>query len=79
MLSVSVIRGGSKATMPYDYNSSRQSREVVLSSTRSEYYLYDGLNRLKSYDRGTLTSGTITNRTRNEAWGLSPVILTEMM
>jgi len=56
----------------YDRNSNRTSKDLTLTAGKDEKYAYDNLNRLTSYDRGTLSGGDITNKVRNEAWGLSP-------
>ncbi|MCX5647512.1 MAG: hypothetical protein NTX40_00200 [Planctomycetota bacterium] len=56
----------------YDRNSNRTSKDLTLTTGKDEKYAYDNLNRLTSYDRGTLSGGDITNKVRNEAWGLSP-------
>ncbi len=58
----------------YDAAGNRTSRDVDPTSPptgKDEKYTYDGLDRLKSYDRGTLSGGNITNKVRNEAWTLS--------
>ena len=57
----------------YDYNSNRTSKDLSLTTGKDEKYTYDGLDRLTSYDRGTLSGGDITSKVRNEAWGLSAV------
>jgi hypothetical protein len=56
----------------YDRNSNRTSKDLSLTTGKDEKYAYDNLNRLTAYDRGTLSDGNITNKVRNEAWGLSP-------
>ena len=58
----------------YDPASNRISREVAPDGDNpsgfDEYYLYDGLNRLKKMNRGNLASGTITDATAgySHAW-----------
>jgi hypothetical protein len=56
----------------YDRNSNRTSRDLTLVAGKDEKYAYDNLNRLTSYDRGTLSGGDITSKVRNEAWTLTP-------
>ena len=59
----------------YDRASNRTSKDLTIAAATGldEKYTYDGLNRLTSYDRGTLDeNGDITDKVRNEAWGLSP-------
>jgi len=56
----------------YDRNSNRTTKDLTLTAGLDEKYAYDSLNRLTSYDRGTLDSGNITSKVRNEAWGLTP-------
>jgi RHS repeat-associated protein len=55
----------------YDRNSNRTSKDLTLTAGKDEKYAYDNLNRLTSYDRGTLSGGDITSKVRSEAWGLS--------
>jgi RHS repeat-associated protein len=55
----------------YDRNSNRPSKDLTLTAGKDEKYTYDNLNRLTSYDRGTLSGGDITSPVRNEAWTLS--------
>ncbi|MFV1965072.1 MAG: RHS repeat-associated core domain-containing protein [Pirellulaceae bacterium] len=60
----------------YDYVGSPTSRDIDSSiystDDKDQAYTHDGLSRLKTYNRGTLSSGTITdaNATLNEAWTL---------
>jgi RHS repeat-associated protein len=57
----------------YDANGNRLYKENVVDPTKSESYVYDGLDRLTSFDRGTLNStktgisGTIA---RQQDWTL---------
>jgi RHS repeat-associated protein len=48
----------------YDRDSSRLTRDVLASgapTTQDQFYTYDGLNRLTKLNRGTLSSGQITD------------------
>lgn len=62
----------------YDLNSNPTSKKNELNAGLSEYYTYDALNRLQSFERGTLTftgssnpipTGT-TGTTRSQDWSL---------
>lgn len=59
----------------YDRNSNPTSKLNVVSTGNSEYYAYDGLNRLTTFQRGTLTftgstpTGT-SGTTRSQSWTL---------
>jgi YD repeat-containing protein len=57
----------------YDINSNRVSRDVTATGAPTnldEYYTYDGLDRLASFKRGTLSRGEIThaNSTFEQDW-----------
>ena len=57
----------------YDAAGNRTYRDNTQTTGKDEKYTYDNLDRLTSYDRGTLSSGSITSKVRNEAWMLSQV------
>ena len=60
-------------TYGYDRASNRVYRENTIASGKDEFYVYDGVHRLKNYDRGDLNAGkTAISGTpvREEDWGL---------
>jgi len=60
-------------TYGYDRASNRTYRENTITSGKDEFYTYDGVNRLKYFDRGDLNEGkTAISGTpvREEDWGL---------
>ena len=60
-------------TYGYDRASNRIYRENTIASGKDEFYSYDGVHRLKNYDRGDLNAGkTAISGTpvREEDWGL---------
>lgn len=54
----------------YDRNGNVLTKENTLSTTNSEAYSYDDLNRLGSFDRGTLSGGSIGSPSRSLDWNL---------
>ena len=57
----------------YDRNSNRTYRENLLSTTNSELYAYDNLDRITSFQRGTLNAaktGLTGAATRSQSWVL---------
>jgi RHS repeat-associated protein len=52
-------------TYTYDINGNVLSKTNELSSDNSELYTYDGLNRLATFKRGTISGGTIASPTRS--------------
>ena len=54
----------------YDYASNRTYRDNTLTTGRDQYYTYDDLHRLTKFNRGTLSSGTITDGSAdfNKQW-----------
>jgi RHS repeat-associated protein len=56
----------------YDRVGNRVSRQNAVVPARDEVAVFDGLNRLSKFNRGTLASGTITDTaaTFNQAWTL---------
>jgi len=60
-------------TYGYDRASNRLYRENTVASAKDEYYTYDDVNRLATYDRGDLNAGkTAISGTpaKEEDWGL---------
>ena len=60
-------------TYGYDRASNRTYRENTIASAKDEFYTYDAINRLKTFDRGDLNVGkTAISGTpvREEDWGL---------
>ena len=60
-------------TYGYDRASNRTYRENTIASAKDEFYTYDAMNRLKTFDRGDLNAGkTAISGTpvREEDWGL---------
>ena len=60
-------------TYGYDRASNRTYRENTIASAKDEFYTYDAINRLKTFDRGDLNAGkTAISGTpvREEDWGL---------
>ena len=51
----------------YDYNGNRTYRKDIVGASRSEFYTYDGVNQVKSLDRGTLNSSNNGVTTMNFA------------
>mgnify|MGYP000858361248 CR=1 FL=1 len=60
-------------TYGYDRASNRTYRENTIASGKDEFYTYDAINRLKTFDRGDLNAGkTAISGTpaKEEDWGL---------
>ena len=60
-------------TYGYDRASNRTYRENTIASAKDEFYTYDAINRLTTFDRGDLNAGkTAISGTpvREEDWGL---------
>jgi YD repeat-containing protein len=60
----------------YDRVSNRTYRENTVTSNKDEFYAYDGIHRLKNFDRGNL-NGTYTGMTgtvvKEQDWTLDPL------
>lgn len=54
----------------YDRASNRLTRDLSLTTGLDEKYTYDGLNRLANTERGTLSSGQLTNLAFEQDWSL---------
>jgi RHS repeat-associated protein len=57
----------------YDNDGNVLSKTNLALPTDSETYTYDGLNRLTSFARGTVSSGTIASPTTSESWNLNAI------
>ena len=52
----------------YDRLGNRLTRQRIGATGNDEKYVYDGLYRLRSLDRGTLSGGSITSPTFKQSW-----------
>ena len=60
-----------KVTLGYDENSNITQQDDAVLTGHDVKYANDSLNRLIDADEGTLSSGSITNRTRHQQWALN--------
>jgi RHS repeat-associated protein len=60
----------SQTDYAYDHGGNRTTREVVGATGFDQAYAYDGLDRLKAMNQGTLTGGSITSSNLSQDWTL---------